>query len=69
MTINYQWHDINYQWHEAPKELPDCDSTCVTFFNGFYRINVWNSYHQCWDDSEGDDFEIDGNTELRWMAL
>ena len=60
---------VDYQWHNAPKELPDCEATCVTFFHGFYRINVWNPYYQCWDDSEGDDFEISGDAELRWMAL
>ena len=56
-------------WHNAPKELPDCEVACVTFRKGFYRINVWNPYYQCWDDSEGDDFEFSGDAELRWMAL
>jgi hypothetical protein len=60
---------VDYQWHNAPKELPDCDCVCVTNYSGGYHINVWNNYYHCWDDIEGDDSEISGNAELRWMAL
>ena len=37
---------VNYQWHNAPKELPDCDCVCVTYNNGGYHVNVWNSYYK-----------------------
>ena len=60
---------VNYQWHDAPKELPDCDCVCVTFFKGFYCLNVWNSHHQCWDYANGGEFFFGKDIELRWMAL
>jgi hypothetical protein len=60
---------VNYQWHNAPKELPDCECVCVTYYNGGYHINVWNPYYRTWDDSEGDDCEFDNNKELDWMVL
>lgn len=56
-------------WHKAPKELPDCETICVTFYNGGYHINVWNDYDKCWDDEEGDDFALPSYTELKWMTL
>ena len=60
---------VNYQWHKAPEELPTCEATCVTFYDGGYHINVWNPYYKTWDDAEGDDAEFDNNKELDWMAL
>lgn len=60
---------VNYQWHNAPKELPDRDCVCVTYYNGGYHINVWNNYYKVWDDEEGDDSQFEASKELDWMVL
>lgn len=60
---------IDELWHKAPQELPTSEAVCVTFYKGFYRINVWNPYDNCWDDETGDDFEMEASKELRWMIL
>lgn len=60
---------VNYQWHEAPTELPTCDTICVTYYKGGYSINMWDTYHNCWDDQTGDDYAMSADTKLKWMAL
>ena len=60
---------IDYKWHNAPQELPDCDCICVTDNGYSYSINMWDKYHDCWDDQDGDDFAMSKDTELKWMAL
>ena len=60
---------INYQWHHAPKELPDSDCVCLTYYNGRYHINVWNTYYKVWDDSEEDYCEFESTEELDWIVL
>lgn len=60
---------VNYQWHNAPKELPDSDCICLTYYNGRYHVNVWNSYYKVWDDSEGDYCEFESTEKLDWIVL
>ena len=60
---------VNYQWHNAPKELPDCDCVCVTYCNGGYHVNVWNSYYKVWDNEDGSYTQFEASEELDWMVL
>ena len=57
------------RWHHAPKELPDCDCFCLTYYNGRYHINVWNTYYKVWDDSEEGYCEFESTEELDWIVL
>lgn len=43
-------------WLNFPECTPDDGEQVVVKRNGWYEILVYNEYHQCWDDSEGDDY-------------
>lgn len=63
-----------FNWHDSKKELPSLKDnkgnvTCLTLSNGLFRVNVWNQYYQCWDDSDGDDFEFSKEVDLLWFPL
>ena len=63
-----------FNWHDSKKELPflkdnDDSVACLTFSNGLFRVNVWNQHFQCWDDSEGDDYEFGKEVDLLWSPL
>ena len=63
-----------FNWHDSKEELPSLKDnkgnvTCLTLSNGLFRVNVWNQYYQCWDDSDGDDFEFSKEVDLLWSPL
>lgn len=43
-------------WLNFPECTPEDGVQVVVKRNGWYEILVYNEYHQCWDDSEGDDY-------------
>ena len=46
-------------WLNFPECTPEDGEQVVVKRNGWYEILVYNEYHQCWDDSEGDDYYCD----------
>lgn len=63
-----------FNWHDSKEELPSLKDNegsiaCLTLLNGLFRVNVWNQYYQCWDDSDGDDFEFSKEVDLLWFPL
>lgn len=61
-------------WHNSKEELPnlkDRNDTlmCLVNRDGNLHLNVWNQYHQVWDDEYGDDYEMDKETELEWFPI
>ncbi len=65
--------DFDKLWHQAPAELPELkegdSAACLILVNNTLQINYWNQYYQCWDDSEGDDYAMNKETELKWILL
>lgn len=46
-------------WLNFPECTPEDGEQVVVKRNGWYELLVYNEYHQCWDDSEGDDYCCD----------
>jgi hypothetical protein len=47
-------------WLNFPECKPeDGEQVVISRYGTFYEIVTYNEYHQCWDDSEGDDYFCD----------
>ena len=42
--------------------------SCWIVVNGRVEEGLWNCEHECWDDSEGDDWRYDPTTPTHWMV-
>ena len=42
---------------------------CLIYIKGSYEVAVWNCEHDCWDDSDGDDFRYHPREPLCWLPL
>ena len=65
--------DFDSLWRQAPEELPilkeNDSAACLVLVNNNFQINYWNQHYQCWDDNEGDDYEMNKETKLKWILL
>jgi len=64
------------EWIKTSERLPKksdslihSQTLCITYRNGNIEILVFNHYHQCWDDSSGDDFMYHIHEIEYWMPL
>ena len=46
-------------WNKTIEEVPQSDVKVLACYHGFYKLLVWNSTYECWDDEEGDDYFCD----------
>lgn len=56
-------------WLNFPECTPEDGEQVVVKRNGWYEILVYNEYHQCWDDSEGDDYFCDLNEVDKFLRI
>ena len=64
-------------WRNAPESLPklvnhpDYEGTipCLVCRRGWYEILHYDLYHECWNDSEDDDYAYDKDEELKFIQL
>ncbi len=61
---------LNYGgWIKTSETLPSNDVECLIVRNGNRIKSVWNSYHKCWDDNEGDDYLCGPEVPSHWQPL
>lgn len=56
-------------WIKTIEEVPQSDVKVLACYHGFYKLLVWNSTYECWDDEEGDDYFCDKEQVSYWMSL
>jgi hypothetical protein len=56
-------------WNKTIEEVPQSDVKVLACYHGFYKLLVWNSTYECWDDEEGDDYFCDKEQVSYWMSL
>lgn len=61
------------EWKEIKTidDLPKDDEFCLIVRKGgrYVEMLCWNQRHQCWDDSEGDDYDCDPLDIGFWMPV
>jgi hypothetical protein len=59
-------------WLDYPANKPDDGERVLAFRNGnrlWWDVVVYNEYHECWDDSEGDDYFCDLDEVEKFMRI
>lgn len=56
-------------WNKTIEGVPQNDVKVLACYYGFYKLLVWNSTYECWDDEEGDDYFCDKEQVSHWMPL
>lgn len=56
-------------WNKTIEGVPQSDVKVLACYHGFYKLLVWNSTYECWDDEEGDDYFCDKEQVSYWMSL
>jgi hypothetical protein len=56
-------------WISTKDKLPDKDAACLVVRKRYVEILVWNNTHECWDDSDGDDFCCNLDDVKYWILL
>lgn len=69
LTMEEMTEDKRGVWLNFPECTPDDGEQVVVKRNGWYEILVYNEYHQCWDDSEGDDYCCELNEVDKFLRI
>lgn len=60
-------------WINVEDELPKEEGPCLCYDNHHkqIRVLVFNDFHDCWDQEDGDDYYTDsvGGKVTHWMKL
>lgn len=56
-------------WNKTIEGVPQNDVKVLACYHGFYKLLVWNSTYECWDDEERDDYFCDKEQVSHWMFL
>ncbi len=56
-------------WVKSVDRLPNESGSYYVFYGRDVIIRVWNDYHRCWDDEDGDDYFCDPNEISHWMPF
>ena len=58
-------------WIKFPDNKPEDGERVLILKHGyvFWEVYVYNEIHQCWDDSEGDDYMCDLDEVEYWMRI
>lgn len=54
---------------KKPGDGQECWVLSPTSGNRYPHLQVYNEYHECWDDAEGDDFDFSVSDDDIWMPL
>lgn len=56
-------------WNKTTEGVPQNTVKVLACYRGFYKLLVWNSVYECWDDEEGDDYFCEKEQVSYWMPL
>lgn len=59
-------------WLDFPENVPNDDEAVLIRRKGmgnYWEAAVYNGYHQCWDDAEGDDIMYDLDAVDKFMLI
>ena len=56
-------------WIKITERLPEEDKRYLVMYKGYVCILSFNSFHKCWDDEEGDDYECDIEAVTHWQEI
>ena len=59
------------EWISVNNELPSQDGWYLVYCQSGSVVRVYNTYHECWDDEDGDDVYCDAvhGDVTHWMPL
>lgn len=61
--LSHQWRKVSSE----PDSMPE-DEQCV-LAKPHDKLLVWNEYHNCWDDEDGDDFYCKREDVTYWCPI
>lgn len=61
--LSHQWRKVS----SKPDSMPE-DEQCV-LAKPHDKLLVWNEYHNCWDDEDGDDFYCKREDVTYWCPI
>ena len=57
------------KWNKTIEQVPKSGEKVLTCYHGFYKLLVWNSSDNCWDDWEWGDYFCEKEQVKYWMSL
>lgn len=62
---------MNDEWIKTETAIPSKDGKYLVFYRGSKVVREFNTYHNCWDDEDGDDYLCDavGGGVTHWQIL
>jgi len=67
--MEWQINETKAKLPERPDGTTETYVRCLIFVDGQWEIGMWNTYHLCWDDADGDDWRYDPYTPTSWASL
>jgi hypothetical protein len=57
------------KWNKTIEQVPKNEEKVLACYHGFYKLLVWNSSDNCWDDWEWGDYFCEKEQVKYWMSL
>lgn len=57
------------RWIPVEESLPEQEGQYLVEYNGSIMLLWFNTFHECWDDADGDDFYCKPSEVTAWRPL